>query len=97
MASQGPHSGLIIEVPEAEPAVRHHREHLDASAPLGIPAHITILFPFMPPETIGPLALAELEDLFAAAGRFRFQLNRTGWFGDNALWLPPATPDPSAP
>jgi hypothetical protein len=53
----GPQSGLIIEVPEAEPAVRQHRERLDASAPLGIPAHITVLFPFMPPETIGAATL----------------------------------------
>ena len=65
MASQGPHSGLVIEVPEAEPAVRHHREHLDANAPLGIPAHITVLFPFMPPEMIDPPALTRLRQLFA--------------------------------
>jgi hypothetical protein len=52
-------------VPEAEPAVRHHREHLDANAPLGIPAHITVLFPFMPPETIDAprdLAIAGVGD-----------------------------------
>lgn len=29
------------------------RERLDASAPLGIPAHITVLFPLMPPGTAG--------------------------------------------
>jgi 2'-5' RNA ligase superfamily len=90
----GPQSGLIVEIPEAEPAVARHRERLDANALLGVPAHITVLFPFMPPETIGPLAFAELEDLFAAAGRFRFQLDRTGWFGDNALWLAPRDPGP---
>jgi hypothetical protein len=55
--SPGPHSGLIVEVPEAEPDVARLRERLDASAPLGIPAHITVLFPFMPPRTIDPAAL----------------------------------------
>jgi 2'-5' RNA ligase len=94
MASQGPHSGLIIEVPEAEPAVRHHREHLDASAPLGIPAHITILFPFMPPETIDPPALTRLGKLFADVSRFRFRLDHTGWFGGDVLWLAPQDPCP---
>lgn len=54
VTSPGPHSGLIMEVPEAEPAVARHRERLDASAPLGVPAHITVLFPFMAPATIGP-------------------------------------------
>jgi hypothetical protein len=42
VTSPGPHSGLIVQVPEAEPAVARLRERLDASAPLGIPAHITV-------------------------------------------------------
>jgi 2'-5' RNA ligase len=94
MESQGPHSGLIIEVPEAEPAVRRHRERLDASAPLGIPAHITILFPFMPPETIDPPALTRLGELFAGVSRFSFRLDHTDWFGDDVLWLAPTDPRP---
>ncbi|HEX4212933.1 MAG TPA: 2'-5' RNA ligase family protein [Candidatus Dormibacteraeota bacterium] len=71
-----------------------HRERLDASAPLGIPAHITVLFPFMPPETIGPAALAELEHLYAAVSRFRFRLDHTDWFGEQVLWLGPHDPGP---
>lgn len=94
MASSGPHSGLIIEVPEAEPAVRHHRERLDSSAPLGVPAHITVLFPFMPPETIDPAALTKLGELFADVSGFRFRLDRTNWFGDEVLWLAPRDPGP---
>jgi 2'-5' RNA ligase len=94
MASQGPHSGLIIEVPEAEPAVGHHREYLDASAPVGIPAHITILFPFMPPEAIDPPALTRLGELFADVSQFRFRLDHTDWFGDDVLWLAPQDPSP---
>ena len=94
VASPGPHSGLIVEVPEAEPAVARHRERLDATAPLGVPAHITVLFPFLPPGRIHPSVLAELEHLFAAAGRFSFRLERTGWFGEDVLWLAPADPGP---
>ena len=67
MSLDGPRSGLIIEVPEAEPAVRWHRERLDANAPLGIPAHITVLFPFMPPEMIDAAARTRLEGLFATS------------------------------
>ncbi|MFZ0189757.1 MAG: hypothetical protein WAL72_22750 [Streptosporangiaceae bacterium] len=37
MTSPGPHSGLIVQV-----AVARLRERLDASAPLRIPAHITV-------------------------------------------------------
>ncbi len=94
MPSPGSQSGLIIEVPEAEPAVRQHREHLDASAPLGVPAHITILFPFMPPETVDPAALTRLGELFAEVSGFRFVLDHTDWFGDEVLWLGPGDPDP---
>jgi 2'-5' RNA ligase len=94
VTSPGPHSGLIVEVPEAEPAVARLRERLDASAPLGIPAHITVLFPFMPPGTIDPAALTELARLFAAVSRFGFRLDRTDWFGDEVLWLAPDDPGP---
>ena len=94
VTSPVPLSGLIIEVPHAEPAVARHRERLDASAPLGVPAHITVLFPFMPPQTIDLAALAELEHLFSAVSRFRFQMDHTNWFGDNVLWLAPRDPGP---
>lgn len=94
MASPAPQSALIIEIPEAEPAVARHRLRLDHNARLGIPAHITVLSPFMPSETISPAVLAELARLFAALSRFRFRLEHTGWFGTNVLWLAPGEPEP---
>lgn len=94
MSLDGPRSGLIIEVPEAEPAVRWHRERLDANAPLGIPAHITVLFPFMPPEMIDAAARTRLERLFADVSRFSFRLTGTRWFGEEVLWLAPHDPGP---
>jgi 2'-5' RNA ligase len=94
MPRPGPQSALIIAVPEAESAVRQHRERLDASAALGVPAHITILFPFMPPETIEEAALTGLGKLFVEVSRFRFVLDHTGWFGDDVLWLGLRDPGP---
>lgn len=90
----GSRSVLLVEVPEAEPAVARHREWLDANASLGVPAHITVLFPFMPPEAIGPPVLGDLERLFAAVRRFGFELAHTGWFGDDVLWLALRDPAP---
>jgi 2'-5' RNA ligase len=87
-------SALIIEVPEAEPAVAHCREHFDGSAGLGVPAHITVLAPFLPPASIGPTEFAGLERLLAPISRFRFQLSHTGWFGHEVLWLGPRDPAP---
>jgi 2'-5' RNA ligase superfamily len=94
MANPGSQSVLIVEVPEAEPAVARYRERFVANARLGVPAHITVLFPFMSPQAIGPAVIAELEHLFAAVSRFRFQLTHTNWFGDEVLWLGARDPAP---
>jgi hypothetical protein len=87
-------SVLLIEVPEAEPAVQSLRQQLDANAALGIPAHITVLYPFMPADAIDDVVLAGLKGLFAPVSQFGIRLDRTGWFGDNVLWL---GPDDDAP
>jgi 2'-5' RNA ligase superfamily protein len=94
VASPGPRSGLIVTVSEAEPAVRQHRSRLDPSAALGVPAHITVLYPFMPPGDIDAAVLTRLERLFAGVSRFAFRLDHTGWFGDDVLWLGPQDPGP---
>jgi 2'-5' RNA ligase len=90
----GSPSVLLCEVPEAEPAVSRFRERLDDNASVGIPAHITVLYPFMAPRLIGPHELAKLAQLFAAVSRFRFELVRTDWFGDEVLWLAPGDAAP---
>jgi 2'-5' RNA ligase len=74
--------------------VRQHRDQLDASAPLGVPAHITVLFPFVPPEAIDAATLTALARLFGNVSRFRLQLDHAGWFGDDVLWLGPRDPGP---
>jgi hypothetical protein len=94
MSSPGLESALIIEVPQAEPAVQRYRERLDANAALGNPAHITVLAPFMPPRLIDASVLTHLGQLFAAVSRFCFRLDRTDWFSDGLLWLAPADPGP---
>jgi 2'-5' RNA ligase len=92
--TSGPQSGLIVEIPDAEPVVGRHRERLDSSARLGVPAHITVLFPFMEPSEIDDAVQARLQDLFAAADAFDFVLDRTDWFDDEVLWLAPRDPGP---
>jgi 2'-5' RNA ligase len=94
VTSPGPRSGLIVTVPEAESAVREHRLRLDASAALGVPAHLTVLFPFLPPADIDAGVLVRLERLFAGVSAFSFQLDHAAWFGDEVLWLGPREPVP---
>ena len=89
-----PQSCLILQIPEVEAAVGQHRIALDASARLGVPAHFTVLFPFMPPEEIGVTVLTRLRELFWGVEAFDFRLAHTAWFGDDVLWLAPVDPDP---
>ena len=94
MTSPGPKSGLIVEIPQAEPIVSQLRERLDPSARLGVKAHITVLFPFIPPARLDVAVLGQLERLFAAVPRFAFRLDRTRWFDDQVVWLAPSDPGP---
>jgi 2'-5' RNA ligase len=82
-------SGLIVEVPEAETVVSEPRSRLDRNARLGIPAHFTVLFPFMPPAHIDDTVLHRLASIFAALPAFEHRLVRTNWFDKNVLWLEP--------
>ena len=87
------HSGVIVEVPEAETVVGSYRMRLDANARLGVPAHITVLFPFAEPDDITAEMLGRLHDIAAAVPAFEFRLPRTNWFGEDVLWLAPDPDD----
>ncbi|WP_079312549.1 hypothetical protein [Microbispora sp. GKU 823] len=41
-------TALVVEVPSAEPLVRGLRERYDSFAAYGMPAHVTVLYPFLP-------------------------------------------------
>jgi hypothetical protein len=87
-------SALLLAVPAAEAAVGAHRARLDASAHDGVPAHLTVLYPFLRPAEIGPGVLADLSRLFAGTPRFGFTLDRVRWFGESVVWLGPSDEAP---
>lgn len=87
-------SALLLLVPAAEPAVGEHRALLDASAYDGVPAHLTVLYPFLPPGQIGDDDLAALAQLFAGFPGFDFTLDRVRWFGEQVVWLGPSDEAP---
>jgi 2'-5' RNA ligase len=89
-----PLSGLVVPIPEAEPAVGALREHLDRNAAVGVPAHVTALFPFVPPEAIDAAVLSRVEEVVAAVPGFGYAFSRTAWFDDAVLWLAPDDPLP---
>jgi 2'-5' RNA ligase len=84
-------TALVIPVPEAEPYVARLRLLHDPSAALGVPAHVTVLFPFAPPDEVDEAGVAELT---AAHAAFAFELASVRCFGDEVTYL---APEPAAP
>jgi 2'-5' RNA ligase len=67
-------SALVLLVPEAEALVKPFRDPHDPSAARGMPAHITLLFPFRPPEAIDASVLQGLGACFASFAPFPYDL-----------------------
>jgi 2'-5' RNA ligase len=86
-------SAFIVEVPQAEFCVGALRERYDASAKLGVPAHITVLVPFMAPERVSDTVLARAQQALGAVPAFSFSLSKWGRFPQTAYLAPePAQP-----
>lgn len=86
-------TALVVEVPEAEPAVGALRGDLDPFAALGVPAHLTVLSPFAPAAPVDTV-LQSVQAVLDQVTAFDCTLLVTGWFDDRVLWLGPADPAP---
>src|ERR1700722_11948253 len=87
-------SCLLIPVPEAEPVVGRVRGGLDRAAAWGVPAHVTILYPFVAPEAITSGVIELAAAAVASVPAFECTFAQTGWVGENVLWL---APEPDRP
>ena len=85
---------MLIPVPQAEPLVGRWRLEFDPVAAAGVPAHITLIVPWLPPDEMTDGEFGELGDVLAGVDAFDFTLSHVGWFGRRVLWL---GPDPVAP
>lgn len=73
-------SVLAISVPEANGILDYVRSRYKGDIPLvGVPAHITLLYPWMPPGRIDETILAELATVFAGYPAFEFTLDLGVW------------------
>jgi hypothetical protein len=86
-------SALVILAPEAEALVRSFRDQYDPSAAEGMPAHITVLYPFKPPYELTPSSLTALQSLFTRFSPFAFSLVELRRFPD-VLYLAPTPEEP---
>lgn len=87
-------SALIVAVPEAEPVVYELRSSLDTAFRWGVPAHVTVLYPFVPPDLITADVLRTVATAVGTQPRFRVTFERVSWFGEDVLWLAPSPDGP---
>jgi 2'-5' RNA ligase len=73
-------TALIVPVPAAEEAVGSLRRRFDPSAEHGVPAHVTVLTPFLEPASIDEGVRSALGEWAAATEPFAFSLDRLGSF-----------------
>ncbi|OGG13499.1 hypothetical protein A2773_03265 [Candidatus Gottesmanbacteria bacterium RIFCSPHIGHO2_01_FULL_39_10] len=73
-------SVIIVPVLTAEPIVGKWRKKYDPVALHGIPAHITLLYPFLNPAYLTSDILDKLGDIFFKTHKFSFALTRIDTF-----------------
>ena len=72
-----PETALICRVPEAERYIAHHRQRFDPSARRNVPAHVTILYPFMAPPLVDDEVIATLAGIARSVPCFNYRLAKT--------------------
>lgn len=82
-------SGIVVPMPELEPLVGEHRRAWDPVAALGAGAHVTVLFPFAPPDTIDDAHLARIERALVGREPFAVAFDALREFPDHVLYLAP--------
>jgi 2'-5' RNA ligase len=87
-------SAVLVPVPAADAVVGRWRHEYDPVAAAGVPAHITLIVPWLPPDEISDDDLVELDDCLSDAKAFDFELDHVDWFGRRVLWV---APEPAAP
>ena len=87
-------SAVLVPVPEAELAVGRHRHRLDRAATWGVPAHVTIVFPFVAPSAITGATITALADAVGSVTAFDCEFPATAWFGQEVVWLAPQPAEP---
>jgi 2'-5' RNA ligase len=87
-------SALVVLVPEAEALVKAFRDKYDPSAAAGMPAHITLIYPFKPPRELRADVLDTIHACFAGFVPFAYSLVAIRRFRSKVLYLAPEPDEP---
>lgn len=90
MQNRGVETAVLLCLPEADALVGPWREGGDPSAQHGVPAHVTLLYPFLPYDRVDAGVLAELSWFFSGVDAFDVRFAGVGEFAaDGVLYLDP--------
>lgn len=87
-------TAIIAPVSAAEPLVAEYRRDLDPAERLGVPAHVTVLFPFVEPMDVNEHIIATLTSVLEPIEAFDCHFHRVRWFREDVLWLDPEPAQP---
>ena len=85
-------SGVIVRI-RLPPELEELRQRHDPVAPSGVPAHVTVLFPFLVTSDLTPAVRRRVAGVARKVRPFDVRFERTGRF-PNVLWL---EPEPAGP
>lgn len=86
----------MVRVQEADPAVDRHRRRHTPSGSQGMPAHITLLYPFTPQGRPPAETAEELRDLLRGFPAFEYAIRRLARFAGSPQVLY-GVPEPDQP
>lgn len=86
-------SALIVRVPEAEGWVDAIRQRHDPAAVVGVPAHVTVLSPFLPTTRPSTATVTAVAAVCATLPPFPFRLAASGRW-PTVAYLAPTPADP---
>jgi 2'-5' RNA ligase len=87
-------SAVLVPVPEAEPLVGRWRKLHDPKADCGVPAHVTLVVPWVPPGVVRAEHYEALDRIVSSQAAFDYKLDQVRWFGERVLWLAPLPAEP---
>jgi 2'-5' RNA ligase len=86
-------SALVVLIPEAESVIETFRKRYDPSAAVGLPAHVTLLYPFKSPDELTGDLSVTLRELFLQHPGFACSFTEIQRFPDMFYLAPvPARP-----
>jgi 2'-5' RNA ligase len=85
-------SGLIVRI-RLPPELEELRQHHDPMAHLGVPAHVTLLYPFLPSAQLTPAVRRRIAHVTRDVRPFDVGFEGTGRF-PGVVWLAPEPAEP---